>query len=159
MKINYGQWFVGQNYILCDRSVNLYKIGLSKNAPKRRYFLSLEYQSDLQIVAIVRSPSMLLCEKLMHKIYRKVRKYRRKDGRLLDGGSEWFAIARPRLAALMMFAIVYSLWAIVILCGIFAAIAIYVALFGNASAYKVMLGLILVGVGLNAHRILRRKLK
>lgn len=147
------QWLPGQNYIFYDPIANLYKIGLSKNAPRRRYYLSLEYQSDLKVVSIVRSPSMRLCEKLMHHFYQKVRVYRGK----VDGGTEWFNLKRPRLVAFQMMAIAIALWMLAILALGAAINILMVCLFG--SSYAAIFGLILIGIGLNIPPLFRPKPK
>lgn len=69
------------------RNTSLCKIGLSRTPRARRYFLSLEYGSDLEVRAIVFTTNMRLTEKWMHKIFSAHRELRTPG---LDGYTEWF---------------------------------------------------------------------
>ena len=82
----------GYIYVFYDRSANLCKIGLSRSPKKRRYYLSLEYSSELEIVAIVPILNMAWGERLLHENYQADRKYRHPD---LNGYTEWFAMSSP----------------------------------------------------------------
>lgn len=82
-------------YILQDlktwdyRNTSLCKIGLSRTPRARRYFLSLEYESDLEVRAIVFTTNMRLTEKWMHKIFSAHHELRTRG---LDGYREWFRV-------------------------------------------------------------------
>ncbi|MEG3877641.1 GIY-YIG nuclease family protein [Microcoleus sp. herbarium7] len=71
------------------RNTSLCKIGLSRSPRARRYFLSLEYESDLEIRAIVFTANMKLTEKWMHEIFSAHHEYRSPG---LDGYTEWFRV-------------------------------------------------------------------
>ena len=77
----------GSVYIFHDTRSQLYKIGLSRSPHKRRYYLSWEYGTDLQVVAIVPTLNMLWTEELMHEVYKSKRFYRHPE---LNGYTEWF---------------------------------------------------------------------
>lgn len=77
----------GFAYIFRDARSNLCKIGLSRSPHKRRYYLSREYGTELQVVAIVPTFNMLWTEKLMHEAYKLERCCRHPE---LNGYTEWF---------------------------------------------------------------------
>lgn len=79
-------------YIYCfyDRDARLSKIGLSRKPKTRRYYLSKEYQSELEIVAMAPIINMAWGEKLLHKNYKDRHQYRSPD---CDGFTEWFAMS------------------------------------------------------------------
>jgi hypothetical protein len=80
--------FEDPNTRLCW-GVSLCKIGLSRSPKSRRYFLSREYETDLQVRAIVPTLDMKLTEDFMHTIFNSCRA-RRTPG--LDGYTEWFRV-------------------------------------------------------------------
>ncbi|WP_445250992.1 MULTISPECIES: GIY-YIG nuclease family protein [unclassified Microcoleus] len=82
-----SEYVPGFNYIFQDG--NLCKVGLSETPKTRRYFLSQEYQTNLEIRAIVFTMNMRLTEKMMHKIFEGSHQLRTKG---LDGYTEWFQV-------------------------------------------------------------------
>ena len=76
-------------YIFHDPRSGLCKVGLSRSPHKRRYYLSREYGTDLQVVAIVPTLNMLWTEELMHEAYKSERFYRHPE---LNGYTEWFRV-------------------------------------------------------------------
>ena len=89
-------------YIFQDS--NLCKIGLSRKPKQRRYYLSQEYKTDLQIRAIVPTFNMRLTELWMHKIFEDSHVYRTKG---LDGYTEWFQVnyLRVKQIQIMLFVV------------------------------------------------------
>lgn len=81
-------------YIFHDTRSNLCKIGLSRSPHKRRYYLSREYGTELQVVAIVPTFNMLWTEELMHEAYKAERCYRHPE---LNGYTEWFESGAIRM--------------------------------------------------------------
>lgn len=76
------------------------KIGLSRTPRTRRYFLSREYQSDLEIKAIAFTMNMKVTEDLLHYIFsahNELRLEKNSEGKNLDGYTEWFRVTRLRL--------------------------------------------------------------
>jgi hypothetical protein len=69
--------------------ISLCKIGLSRSPKSRRYFLSREYETNLEVRAIVPTLDMKLTEDFMHTIFNSCRA-RRTLG--LDGYTEWFRV-------------------------------------------------------------------
>jgi hypothetical protein len=67
-----GFVYIFQDYqAIRGEGVTMCKIGLSRTTKRRRYFLSLEYQSNLEIKAIVPTFNMRLTEVLTHQIFKK----------------------------------------------------------------------------------------
>ena len=82
------------------QGVTLCKIGLSRTPRTRRYFLSREYQTDLEIKAIAFTMNMKVTEDLLHYIFsahNELRLERNSEGKNLDGYTEWFRVTRLRL--------------------------------------------------------------
>ncbi|MEG4838386.1 GIY-YIG nuclease family protein [Microcoleus sp. B9-D4] len=76
------------------------KIGLSRTPRTRRYFLSREYESELEIKAIAFTMNMKVTEDLLHYIFsahNELRKTRNSEGKNLDGYTEWFRVTPLRL--------------------------------------------------------------
>lgn len=86
------------------RNTSLCKIGLSGTPIARRYFLSLEYGSELEVRVIVFTVNMRLTEKWMHKIFSAHRELRTRG---LDGYREWFRVnyATMKSMQLLLYAV------------------------------------------------------
>jgi hypothetical protein len=67
--------------------ITMCKIGLSRTPKQRRYFLSNEYNSNLELRAIVPTFNMRLTEILMHNIFAGSHQLRSQG---LNGYTEWF---------------------------------------------------------------------
>lgn len=80
-------------YIFRDNQAGLCKIGLSRTPKRRRYYLSREYQSPLQIMAIAPTLNMKFTERLMHQMFARYHQYRSPG---LDGFTEWFKLSTIR---------------------------------------------------------------
>ncbi|MEG5175547.1 GIY-YIG nuclease family protein [Microcoleus sp. B3-D7] len=89
------------------QGVTLCKIGLSRTPRTRRYFLSREYESDLEIKAIAFTMNMKVTEDLLHYIFSAHNELRiqKLDGKNLDGYTEWFRVTplRLKLIQIMVF--------------------------------------------------------
>lgn len=77
-------------YAFYDRLDASCKLGLSRYPAKRRYYLSLEYSSELEVIAIAPILNMAWGEKILHNYYRRDRKYRHPS---FNGYTEWFTIS------------------------------------------------------------------
>jgi hypothetical protein len=82
----------GYIYVFYDPIAKLSKIGLSRTPKTRRYYLSKEYNSELQIVASAYVLNMAWGENKLHKKYNSLRHYRTPKA---DGFTEWFRISSP----------------------------------------------------------------
>jgi hypothetical protein len=85
--------FEDPNTRLCW-GISFCKIGLSRSPESRRYFLSREYETDLEVRAIVPTLNMKLTEDFTHTIFNSCRS-RRTPG--LDGYTEWFRVNYVKL--------------------------------------------------------------
>lgn len=85
--INLNHSVPGYVYLIFDPNVKLTKIGLSRNPKKRRWYLAIEYQSSLKLMASAPTLNMKVSEDLMHHLFRKHHQYRSQG---LDGFTEWF---------------------------------------------------------------------
>ncbi len=84
--------------------ITLCKIGLSRTPLIRRYYLSREYDSELQVRAIVPTVNMKMTEEFMHVVFNKHHELRTQG---LDGYTEWFRTnwLRIKLMQITLFAI------------------------------------------------------
>lgn len=92
----------------------LLKIGLSRTPRTRRYFLSREYESDLEIKAIAFTMNMKVTEDLLHYIFsahNELRLERNSEGKNLDGYTEWFRVTPLRLKMIQI--MVYTMAVVV----------------------------------------------
>jgi hypothetical protein len=85
--INLNHSVPGYVYLMFDPKARLTKIGLSRNPKKRRWYLAIEHQSNLKLIASAPTLNMKVSEELMHHLFRKHHQYQNQG---LNGFSEWF---------------------------------------------------------------------
>lgn len=84
------------------------KIGLSRTPRTRKYFLSREYETELEIKAIAFTMNMKVTEDLLHYMFsahNELRLERNAEGKNLDGYTEWFRVTtlRMKMIQIMIF--------------------------------------------------------